>query len=304
MTASRETKGGRSGWWLRLRYFAAALLMWAALHVLLGPLLPSGHERPIVLGASGLGALAMPLAVLILWVGVAVTARWLTPGDPRHPLMAMGLALALWAAEGGRTGGVIDNWLLRELVKVDGPRGWPYAWLLLEYLWLVPAVVGAWVLANWWREPGAGAAVERVRRALVPPGAGADLRLGLLALLVTTLAGGAAIVLLGGPASGSTLRGQVYFAVGFGMFVGMFLARRLVGVSDPRWYLAAPVLLGVVGLVVAALRPAVGIPAELAHLDTIPAWTLARALPVEMVGVGLVGVLCMLAPAEGKRAAA
>lgn len=287
------------GWWLRLRFFAAALLMWLALHYLVGPLLPSGHERPLVLSSSALGIVAMPLAVLILWVGVAIAARWLTPGDARHPLMAMGLALAIWAAEGGRTGGVLDHWLLAANTTQGTPRGAPYAWLLWEYAWLIPAVLGAWVITTWDSTPSSQTWPTRIRATLLPQGAANTVQRGWLVLLITAAAGALAMHLLCGPAGAWTLRGQVYFAVGVGLFTGVFVARQCYAVHDPRWFIGAPLLLGILGLLVAALRPALNLPPELAHLDTIPAWALARPLPLEMVGVGLVGVLCSLTPPEG-----
>ena len=63
---------------------------------------------------------------------------------------------------------------------------------------------------------------------------------------------------------------------------------------EPIWYLPVPLLLGVIGLMVAGANATLMLPAEYKHLDMKPAWGLARALPIEMIGVGLVVTLAML----------
>ena len=85
-----------------------------------------------------------------------------------------------------------------------------------------------------------------------------------------------------------------YFAVALGFVAGTYVARRFLQVSDPIWYWPAPILLGVIGVLGAGLDPALRLPEEYSHSDTIPAWALVRPLPVEMVGVGLLVTLWLL----------
>jgi hypothetical protein len=103
-----------------------------------------------------------------------------------------------------------------------------------------------------------------------------------------------AIVVLTGSRMGATRHLQVYFAVGVGCVAGVFVTGKILPVRNPIWFWPMPLLLGVVGLVVAGVNPAVMLPAGHTHLDTIPAWGLVRPLPVEMTGVGVLAVLWMM----------
>ena len=116
-------------------------------------------------------------------------------------------------------------------------------------------------------------------------------------MLITIVVAGVLLFFLTGPALATTLRGQVYFAVGVAFLAAVYVARHLTKVEDSAWYWPAPVLVGVLGVLVAGLNPALMLPDAYQHLNTIPAWGLARALPIEMVGLGLVGTLWMLPPA-------
>jgi hypothetical protein len=132
----------------------------------------------------------------------------------------------------------------------------------------------------------------------------------LIGLLLTTLIAGALALVLTGAPLAYTRRGQVYFALLVGFLAAVFVTSRVMrsstphlpGTLSPAWCWPAPFLLGVIGLTVAAVSPGLMLPPGYERLDTIPAWALARPLPVEMIGVGLVGVLWLLGP-RGARAA-
>ena len=100
------------------------------------------------------------------------------------------------------------------------------------------------------------------------------------------------VLILVGPRVGHTYRGQVYFAVAVGFIVAVLVARRVTGVRGIIWYLPGPLLVGLLGVLLAAWRPGLGAGYE--HINVIPAWGLVRPLPVEMVGVGLVAILLTL----------
>ncbi len=304
-------------WLGRVRFVFAVALVWAGLHFLAGSwLLPRGLDRPLVLSACSYGPLGGLAVVGLLWIGAALTVLLLGCEDPRQPLFTIGWALALWGAEGGRLGGTMDRWLIDQHERPGPPTGGPYWLLLVDYLYLVVAIAGAYVIG--WRlrpERGSprpadrpptrdsGRAPDRPfssrpeplgQHLLQPFAALRTPRPGLAALAMNMAVGLAAIFFLMGPATDATRRGQVYLAVLFGFLAAAYLTRRMLKTTDAVCYWPAPLLLGIVGLIVAGVRPALMLPAAYRNIDTIPAWALGRPLPVEMVGVGLVGALWLL----------
>jgi hypothetical protein len=289
-------------WVARVRFGLAVALGWGVLHVV-GTLLllPAGIDRPFVLVTMQPPVLGGLLFVLAIWVTTALTTLVTGADTVRTPLLALGIALALWCFEGGQSAGTIDSWLLRCNPQPGGPSGGPY-WLLLgDYLFLIPAVVGAYLLAS--HLVGQPAGPRHWRQQLGLDRSAAERRDGLVALGSTALVAAIAIFFLSGPPDAQTWRGQVYFAVGLGIVAGMYAARQLVPTRDALWFWPVPLVLGVVGLLVAAVQPTLAIPPECDHLDIIPAWGLARPLPVEIVGIGLAVSMWMLtgeAPAQSR----
>ncbi len=287
-------------WIERARFVIAVALIWAGLHFIVGRLvMPAGLERPFALSASPLGVLGGILLIVVLWGSAAVATLLLGATDSRRPLIVLGLGLAIWVAEGGRTGGTMDDWLIFCNEVPGPPRSYPYWRLLTDYAYLVVALVGVQVICAWLGERLSGRhrpVLQVLAGALGVDRAPGVRRQGWLALGVTVVVGGAASFLLMGWAPGETLRGQVYFAVGVGMFAGVFAACRVVKVRDPLWFWPAPIVIGIIGLwLVAALSPAFML-REAAQIDIIPAWPLARPLPLEFVAAGLVGGLWRLRP--------
>lgn len=305
-------------WALRLRFWIAVGVLWGGLHFLVGaPFLPVGVDRPLVLASAQWAPLAALVFVAVVIAGAA--AAWMISGvrDQREPLLAVGTALALWTLERGRTGGTMDDWLVLSNVRPGPPRGGPYWVLLVDYFILLVAIAGALAAVNWLRLRGGGAttgepaaeppASLRARparsgspgmgwEALLGLGGAAIRKRGVQALLITSLAGGLAVLIFAGPTLGETYRLQVYFAAGLGLFAGVFVAQQLgVTLREAGWFVAAPFLIGVVGALGAALRPGLMLPAAY-PLDIIPAWGLVRPLPIEMVAAGIVGSVWLLRP--------
>jgi len=100
------------------------------------------------------------------------------------------------------------------------------------------------------------------------------------------------MTLLCGPRVGATLRGQVYFAAAVAPIGGVFAGHYLTNVRDYAWYWPVPILVGVIGLFVAMASPA--LPAPYTQINVLPAWGAARPLPIEMIGLGFIGVHWMV----------
>ncbi len=300
--AASATRARPDSWPQRVRFVLAILVVWAGLHFVVGlAVLPRLLDRPLVLLDGSRGLLAGLLFVIVIWSGAALAGLLLGPGDRARPMLAIGLALAIWAAEAGRQGGTMDDWLIRCNPVPGPPHGGPYWRLLPDYVFLILGVSGAYALTGLVHEASERRpSAVRLRAAFQPVDADSRAR-GPVALLIAAAAGGVMSLVLSAPAVSETYRGQVYFAIGLGSFAGVFAARQTVGVRDPLWYWPVPLLIGVVGLIVAAVRPGLALPAAY-PLDTIPAWGLARGLPVELVGAGLVGALWNL-NAAGQEAA-
>lgn len=299
-TTTTQSTPAATTWLDRTRFALTAALIWAALHFIAeGLVLPPGLDRPVALVGSPYGPLGGLLVIAIIWAGAALATTITGARDARRPLLIVGVALGLWAAEGGRLGGTMQDWLILQHERPEPPAGSPYVALMLDYLYLLIAVAGAHAIATTLsaRPPAESDRRPTLRQSFAFDAPAAQRKEGLTALLITVLVSGVAIWLLMGPTLNWVYRGQVYFAVGLGFFAGVFAARKMTSVRDPIWFWPAPLLLGIIGLSVAAARPAFSLPPT--HLlDNIPAWALARPLPVEMVGVGLVGALWMLHPEE------
>lgn len=287
----------------RARFVAATIVVWAGLYYLVGTyILPPGLDRPVVLVNSHHGPLAGLLVVFAVWLAAAIAILIAGIGDGRRPLVVIGLALALWAYQGGMRGGTMDSWLILQNVEPGPPAGGAYWPLLADYLYLLLAIGGAclitWLPAGWNRPQPAIPPRDSAPR---PKGTRTAQTDGLIALGTTVIVAAVAISILSGPAAADTWRGQVYFAVGVGFFAGVWAASKAVARLDIRWIVPAPLLLGLMGIVVAGVSPALALPAGHDQLDMIPAWALARPLPVEMVGVGLVALLAFLPTSENER---
>lgn len=299
--AATDQISATTTWLRRLRAIIAIAAVWALLHFGGGLILPGGLDRPLVLGGTGASGPLTGLGVVVLiWIAAALATLIIWTGDLRQPLVCLGLALALWAAEGGQKTRTMSDWLILQNETPGPPTGGPYWRLLIDYLYLALAVVGAAAVGALLR-PQVGtstATTDRLSRGLGLGNGRTEGRAGAAALLITLVIAGIGLLILTGPVVGQTYRGQVYFAVGVGFLVGAFAATRLTKVQNPIWYWPAPLILGVIGLVVAGIWPAVLLPDEYKQSDTIPAWGPARPLPIELVGVGLVAVLAPLHPAQ------
>lgn len=288
----------------RVRLVLAVALLWAGLRFVIGGIfMPPGLDRPVTLAAARLPVLAGLALAGLVWLAAYLGGRLvagrakLALSDAEQGLLVVALGLAVWPIGGGTMG---DWLLLRARQGVVGPpTAAPYWPLILEYLFLAIVMAGAAAVSRMAGAPGqpgntGETPVPRMPRARLRAALGVDPAergAGVMALLATTLFAGLLMLLLTGPVIGATLRGQVYFAVAASMALAVFAAHRLFGARHSIWYWPAPLLVGLLGAVIAALKPGLLLPLEYNQLNSIPAWGLVRPLPMEMVGVGITACL-------------
>lgn len=282
-----------STWPQRLRFYLAIALVWAALQWLAGAIgLTSGLDRPAVVLAADSGMVAVLLMAAALWIGAALASLLAGPRDGAQAPLIVGVALTIVAA----TGGTMDDWLVRQNTTPGPPTAAPYIPLLGEYLLVTMLMLGV-ILLGALAEIGGDAFDPAKRRAAVSKAFGLETtrrnrRDGLLALLTTSAVAAVLITLLMGPRAAHTAQGQVIFAVVGGFAIAVTIARRITGVRESIWYWPAPLVVGVGGLLLAIVKPA--LPGGYDGLDMIPSWALARPLPIQMIATGLAAIILTL----------
>jgi hypothetical protein len=290
---SSESVPRRSTWTSRLCLAVAVALLWAALHFVAdATVLSRGLSRPVCV-LVGDGGIVAAVTVLVMAAGGALIGMLLCGRrDGAQGLLVAGLGLALWAFHGG----TMDDWLKLRNTTAGPPEGAAYVPLVAEYVYWAVVVAAVFLLTSWQGRSADDA--ERPQRESKKPTRATTtaLRDGIIALIVTTAAAAILMLILTGPRVGHTYRGQVYFAVAVAFVLGTLAARRVTGTRSFVWYLPAPLIVGVIGIWVAAVRPALG-PAY-TYINVVPAWGLARPLPIEMVSVGLVAIILTLRAAN------
>lgn len=283
-------------WIDALRDWLAIGASWTLVYwVLHGVLRLDGSSHPLVAISGPYGVLGGLLVAPAVWAATALSALLSSSPDPLAGLrLAMtGAGVAVFSASS------MDRWLLWANPIVGPPRGQDYAPLLIEYVVLAIAVVGAAVVSrqiSLWRSGGlAEAPAASLRAVLAPVDSSTDP--SWIGFLRATAVCGVLTTLAMGPSVTWTRVLQVYFAVIAGMWLGLALSRWLFGSANPSKVWLAPIVLGVIGVVGAMISPTLLIPLEYRQLNSIPAWGLVRALPLQMVFVGVATLLWIARPA-------
>lgn len=277
-------------WLGKLRLLAAVGLVWAELHYLADAtvLIRGMHRPPVVFLGDG-GFLAGVVVLVLLAAGALVGMLLTARRDAAQALLVVGLGLALWAWPGGTA----DDWLKLRNPAAGPPTGAAYWPLLAEYIYWAVVVAVVLVLGGWLgRRLASGSSSASWRSAVGLDPSPTGLRDGITALIVTVAVATTLVLILTGPRVEHTYRGQVYFAVAVGFIVAVLAARRVSGARGIAWYLPGPLIVGVIGVLLAVWKPALGAGYE--NINVIPAWGLVRPLPVEMIAVGLVATLLTL----------
>lgn len=259
-------------WPQRIRFIAAVALVWAGLHYVVGWLLPNrgpSAAHTLVGGWAFLGWIAL---YAIARLGALVAGE----GKAFRGLLVLLVALGVWVFFGG----TMDDWLIERNVDPGVARAGPYLALLIDYFALFLVV-------------GALAGIDPDHR---PRREALGSQQAWLALPVQVVVAGLLIWFLMGPRNQWTYHGQVFFAVGVAFWVATQASIYVVPDRAPAPRLVGPFVLGILGLIWAAASPAPAAPYD--HLNNLPAHNLARALPVEMIAVGMIAVILSLRAAD------
>jgi hypothetical protein len=286
-TTATHTASALAPWLRRLRFLLAVAFVWAVLHFIVDQtVLARGLDRPVMLLTSASDLVAGMIVVVLLWVAAAIATALAGGRESARTLAVVGLALALWAVEGG----TMDDWLRIKNETVTQSAAPAYRALLADYVLLLIATAGVALIGGIAALGGDVRNAEKRRQTLrqtfALDASGRQWRQGLLALVISAAVAALLMLVLTGPGIAWTRRGQVYFAIVVAFAIGVLVARRLTDARHPLWYWLAPFLVGIVGALFAAWRPS--LPGQYSDLNVIPALGLVRPLPVEMVGVGLV----------------
>lgn len=289
-------------WIDALRDWLAIGAAWALVYwVLHGLLRLDGSSHPLVAISGPYGVLGGLLVAPAVWAATALSALLSSSPDSLAGLrLAMtGAGVAVFSASS------MDRWLLWANPIVGPPRGQDYAPLLIEYLLLAIAVLGAAVASRQLslRRLGwpAEAPAASLRAVLAPADSSTDP--SWVGFLKATAVCGVLSTLAMGPSVTWTRVLQVYFAIVAGMWLGLALTRWLFGSANPSKAWLAPIVLGLIGVIGAMISPTLLIPLEYRQLNSIPAWGLVRALPLQMVFVGTATVLWISRPVIAPAAA-
>lgn len=288
-TIATQSDAAQPTWLIRMRYAVAIAVVWAGFHYIVDGLLwTRTPDAPFIASLPPGGILPM-IGILVVvalgsWLSGLITGRF----DGERGVLVVGIAVALWVLPAG----TIDAWLIRAQADPTAtPSAVPYLLLLIEYLFWIAVLVLAYF-------GGAGFRADLLTNQDARRELGLDhAQEGLVTLLLLTAASAVLISILVGPRLDQTYRLQVYFAIVVGTLLGVIIVRRLARAEGLLWYGLAPLAIGVLGVLVAAWRPA--LPGQYAAINILPAWGLVRPLPVEMVAVGVVTIIATLRARRG-----
>jgi hypothetical protein len=306
MEAAQTVTAQRLGLVHRLRFLAACLIAIALMStvgwMVAAPADPAEAVALTVGAESAWSGIIGALPALILLVAVATAIGTIVVGRdlPEAGVFAAGIGLAALALRGGSMNAMLAY-------HVGGPPGDAFMQQLIEQreglmirLALDSVLWAVVMLASW-------LTMEIIRRWLWPasenptpkPSAkpqakelatwnswGACGLSAVVAMLVIWL------IITRSPITG-IVRGQVIAAVAIGSFAGSAAGRYFFGITDSRWYVAAPLVVALVGYLLGYLGAELDSPvyANYRELATTPLHNLARPLPIEYMAVGVPGAL-------------
>ncbi|MBL8880419.1 MAG: hypothetical protein JNG88_15000 [Phycisphaerales bacterium] len=274
------------------RWYVAAGVVFAAFYFVLTTwLTPRGLDRPaVVIGAPMVG-LAVPVYVVLVGMCGFAATKILGARDYLASLEVLCVGVAAWAL----LGGTMDDWLARFHRSATGASRAPYSALMLEYAVQIAAFAAGLfgiVIAIGSVGPPGTTWRERVTAHWPPLDRNEKAASGVLTVFVICAVAALAMLVFMGPRVAHTHQGQVYFSIFAGFAIGTYAARSTLGRAAPIWYALPPVVLGIVGVILATMNPA--LPQPFAQINIIPPSALSRPLPIEIITVGIVAASWML----------
>lgn len=241
-------------------------------------------EHPIVVTSGEGGPLAALALAVVLLLGGVLGSFIAGRADGRGAVLVSSAALLAWAFSGG----TMDDWLLSRQPAPGPGSAAPYRALIGELVYLALVIGGLVALVTWLMRREAAPAQDGFAQLWAEPQDPGSMRTGALALLVTIVVATVLLSVLNGPPIAITRRGQVIFATAVSFWAATLAGHYLTHVRRPLWYWAAVPVVGLIGLLYAQSRPALGAPYE--NINTIPSAGMARALPIELLSVGFLAI--------------
>ncbi len=256
---------------------------------------PQGALTLLVDGRAWPAALLSSIALAA--VASAVATAVVGPAMAEAGLMAAALGLAMMSTRGGT---------MTQLLMYHGngaaARRTLATLLMIETVLWFAALVAAWLVAgvvrSWVDDRIAGsrtANAPRTRWARLREAA-VHLRDGVLGMVICAVVAAMFIRMTIARTPVSAIdRGQVFFAVGVGFFLGAALGPQFWPRGATCWYTLSILIVALAGYAWGFVAPEPsGLPVPytyLARLATTPPNDLFRVLPVEYVGVGVAGAV-------------
>ena len=122
----------------------------------------------------------------------------------------------------------------------------------------------------------------------------AELRNGPLCLLICVVVAALVIRLTGGTVLMAIRTGQTYFSILAGFFVATLLAHQITRAKLAVWPMLAVPIVAILGYLAGVAKPIASVPEVYQKIDHIMPNFVCRALPVEYVALGVIGVIAGL----------
>ena len=123
-------------------------------------------------------------------------------------------------------------------------------------------------------------------------------RWGLVALAITVAAALAVIRLTSGGLLTTIRQGQTFFSIGAAFFAGALVAHQITRARHALWPMLAIPIVAAIGYLLGAARPVPAVPEVYQSIIQIMPNAACRALPVEYMAMGPIGVLLGLWTSE------
>ncbi|MGE3180364.1 MAG: hypothetical protein AB7N71_01940 [Phycisphaerae bacterium] len=286
----------------RARFWGTTLMVWALFYFVVGPFaFPLSSSTALTVAAGPYGVIGSVAFIVAVAAAAAFSALAIGTTKPMDALRAVFLGIAIWSFREA----TIDDWLHARAPRPGAPTGAPYWPLLSDYVVILVAILVSVRVVDGFvkKQKSAGALIAHEK---------SFARLGALPARTSYGAYGVALavvvvvlhIAMGDPI-GKTMYKQTFFAVVVSFWLALHAGRAIFADAEIGSFWSLPFVVGIIGVVVAGMLPALAIPSPYRALNTFAAWGVVRPLPIQLVFVGLTTILWMAPhlghPAEHSR---